>query len=165
MTDVLPPFVRSEGRIVLRLDREGLEVLTGLPGYVRELMSAAGGRVPERLFPHAYLDPTEEEAEDEWQRLMHDDLLQGKVEALDTMAATLERAGPEPTVRIELDDDEVAAWLGALNDARLALGTLLDVSEDLDLQELDPDDSRIPALTLYHWLTFLQSELIDVLAP
>ena len=46
------------------------------------------------------------------------------------------------------------------NDVRLALGTVLDVSEDMP-DELPPDDPRSGHLGVYHWLTYLQDGLVQ----
>ena len=43
---------------------------------------------------------------------------------------------------------------------RLALGTALDVSEDMP-EELPPDDPRASHLGVYHWLTFVQDALVQ----
>jgi hypothetical protein len=44
---------------------------------------------------------------------------------------------------------------------RLALGTALDVSEDMP-DQLEDDDPRGPHLGIYHWLTFVQDSLVRV---
>jgi hypothetical protein len=121
--------------------------------------------VLERLFPRAYLDPTEEEAEADWQRLVHGDLLDGRHRALATVEGTLARA----TVRrgrfeLTLSEEEAQAWLAVVNDARLALGTRLKVTEDLDLSGLDPDDPDTAPYAVYWWLGVLEERLIDVLS-
>jgi hypothetical protein len=64
-------------------------------------------------------------------------------------------------VTADLDADDTAAWLGVLNDARLALGTRLDVTEATEYDDLDPDDPATPGLAAYAWLTYLQGELIE----
>jgi hypothetical protein len=120
--------------------------------------------VLERLFPRAYLDPTEEEAEADWQRLAHGDLVDGRRRAIAVVEATLAGA----TVRrgrfeLTLDEEQVQAWLAVLNDARLALGTRLQVTEDLDLSGLDPDDPDTAPYAVYWWLGVLEERLIDVL--
>ena len=71
--------------------------------------------------------------------------------ALDTLAKTADAK--------ELTEAELEAWLRALNDIRLWLGTLLDVTEDESEQE--PED---PPHMLYHALTALQAIVIDVLS-
>jgi hypothetical protein len=144
---------------------EEAALLTGLPDELRGLVDGGAGPVHDRLFPRAYLDPTEEDAESEWQRLMHAELLAGKLAALDVVVATLAGAAPDrrgrPRCRVSADEAE--AWLGVLNDARLALGVMLDVTEDLDPTELDPSDERLPGLSVYGWLTWFQGTLIEAL--
>lgn len=149
------------------MEKAEAALLTGLPAQIRELIEGGEGQVHDRLFPPAYLDPTEEEAEQEWQRLSHEELVRGKLEALDALVSTLARAveGRRGKVRMELDADETIAWLGALNDLRLALGVMLEVTEDLDIAALDPADPRAPGLHLYGFLTWVQGELIDALNP
>ena len=51
-----------------------------------------------------------------------------------------------------------------LNDARLALGTRLEVTEDMDLSRLDPDDPDTAPYAVYWWLGVLEERLIDVLS-
>jgi uncharacterized protein DUF2017 len=120
--------------------------------------------VLERLFPRAYLDPTEEEAEGEWQRLVHGDLMDGRRAAVATVEGTLAGA----TVRrgrfeLTLSEEEAQAWLAVINDSRLALGTRLQVTEDLDLSRLDPDDPDTAPYAVYWWLGVLEERMIDVL--
>ena len=62
--------------------------------------------------------------------------------------------------RVELTPDQADAWLAALNDVRLALGTALDVSEDMP-DDLPADDPRASHLGVYHWLTYVQDGLVQ----
>ena len=95
---------------------------------------ATADPVLERLFPRAYLDPTEEEAEAEWQRLVHDDLVDGRRQALATVERTLAGAMVRRgRFELTLNEEQAQAWLAVINDARLALGTRLEVTEDIDL--------------------------------
>lgn len=64
---------------------------------------------------------------------------------------------------VELTLEQADAWLSAINDVRLALGTTLDVSEDMP-DQLPDDDPRAPHLGVYHWLTWLQESLVAALA-
>ena len=121
--------------------------------------------VLERLFPRAYLDPTEEEAEADWQRLAHEDLVDGRRRALASVEGTLAAA----TVRrgrfeFTLTAEQAQAWLAVLNDARLALGTRLQVTEDLDLSGLDPDDPDTAPYAVYWWLGVMEERFIDALS-
>jgi hypothetical protein len=149
-------------------------VLTRLCEELTTLLSAddepappgeGGDPVLERLFPRAYLDPTEEEAETDWQRFAHGDLVDGRRRALATMEGTL--AGAEfrrGRLELTLSEEQAAAWLSVINDARLALGTRLEVTEDMDLSGLDPDDPDTAPFAVYWWLGVLEERLIDVLS-
>ena len=64
--------------------------------------------------------------------------------------------------RVELTVPQAESWLAAVNDVRLALGTALEVSEDMP-EQLPPDDPRADHLPVYHWLTWLQDSLVTVL--
>jgi hypothetical protein len=76
----------------------------------------------------------------------------------------LERAqSREGRVEVEIDGDEAQAWLGALNDARLALGTRLGVTEDLDYDDIPEDHPDAAAHAVYRWLTWLEGDLVDTL--
>jgi len=66
---------------------------------------------------------------------------------------------------VELDHDSANAWLGAMNDVRLALGVRLKVEENThqDLELLAPDDPMRGVYGVYSWLGWLQESLIDAL--
>lgn len=71
---------------------------------------------------------------------------------------------PEQGGKVLLTPEQADAWLAALNDVRLALGTNLGIDADTP-DELDPADPRAPHLDIYHWLTWMQDSLVQVLAP
>ena len=83
------------------------------------------------------------------------------MENAETAAATLTRGDPT-----RLRADECRAWLGALNDLRLTLGTRLGLTEE-DGGELFlglPDDDPRRAMHLvYDWLTYHQDRLVQAL--
>lgn len=110
-----------------------------------------------RLFPDAYEDP---EAADEFRRFTQRDLRSTKLSNLTTAQQSLER--PNPT---KLSEPECLAWLGALNDLRLTLGTRLELSEDSqqELLELAEDDPRRGLFVIYDWLTYHQDRLVQAL--
>lgn len=118
-----------------------------------------------RLFPDAYAPDVEDpEAAREFRRYTEPDLRAGKRAHAGTVLAQLqpllERGG-----RLALDRDEADAWLSWLNDLRLVLGTRLDVTEDLDEEDLDPEDPRSQVLAVYGWLGWLQESLLSCLDP
>ena len=159
---------RRDGGLDVTLATDELDLLRSLPEELRSLYEAERNEddpVSARLFPRAYLDPTAEDAEREWRELVHPELVRERVEALEYVVATLDRAteGRRGFVTVELGPDEVNAWLVVLNDARLALGTRLGVTEELEYDELDPNDPRAPGLAAYAWLTHLEGELVETL--
>ena len=61
--------------------------------------------------------------------------------------------------RFELTEDDANAWIAAVNDVRLALGTMLDIRPDGP--DRLPDDHPLAShLDVYQWLTFLQEYLV-----
>src|SRR5215471_2789745 len=106
--------------------------MRSLPVQLRDVFDGADDDpARSRLFPRAYLDPTAETEEAEWQALVHPSLMQERLDALELITATLDRATlVSEWWQIDLTPDEVQAWLGVLNDTRLVLGTRLGVSED-----------------------------------
>jgi hypothetical protein len=151
-------------RVRVRLGHDEVAVLRGLPDQLRTVL-AQGQEEPvnQRLFPPAYLDVADAERNAEYQDLMHDDLVKAKLANLDLVTDSLDRG--TTSVRrwtVELTDDEAAAWLGVLNDLRLALGVRLDITEDFD-GDVDDTDPRAPALRLLSYLGWLEEQLLDAL--
>jgi hypothetical protein len=61
--------------------------------------------------------------------------------------------------KLELSEDAAHAWTSAVNDLRLALGTMLDIRPDGP--DRLPDDHPLAAhLDVYQWLTVLQEYLV-----
>ena len=139
-------------RFALRLDRQERRVLAELPAQLRALIEARDPAVA-RLFPPAY--PHDPDRESEYRRMVGTELLEGRREALEVMEATVRAR--------ELDRDQLSAWLTALNDVRLVLGTQLDVTEDMDETDLPDDDPRTPTLALYHYLGWLVAQAVEAL--
>jgi Domain of unknown function (DUF2017) len=156
----------DDGALRVTLSQPELDLLRSLPSELRALYEAEDDADPvrARLFPRAYLDPTAEDAEREWRELVHPELLRERLAAIEIVVASLDGATAERgEVVADLSADDVAAWLGVLNDARLALGTRLGVTEETDYAELEPDDPSAPGLAAYAWLTYLQGELVEAL--
>ena len=162
---------RSSDDLDVVLEAGEAAVLTRLCEELATLFDRDGDGDPERpdpvlerLFPRAYLDPTEEESEAEWQRFVHDDLVDGRRQALDTVERTLAGAlMRRGRLELTLNKEQAQAWLAVINDARLALGIRLEVTEDMDLSRLDPDDPDTAPYAVYWWLGVLEERLIDVL--
>jgi Domain of unknown function (DUF2017) len=61
--------------------------------------------------------------------------------------------------RFELTEDDAHAWAAAVNDVRLALGTMLDI-DAIGSDELPPDHPMAGHVDVYQWLTVLQEYLV-----
>jgi hypothetical protein len=134
-----------------------LSALTGLGG-VDELVGdglAPADPALARLLPDAYQD--DPDAAGEFRRLTEGSLRRDKAEAAERLLAALPGEGPG---EVRLDPETTEAWLATINDVRLALGTRLDVTEEM--AEPDPEDPDAPAYVVYLWLTELQGVLIEV---
>ena len=155
------------GRVVLRFEPIEIETLIDVVAELRAVIEAGvrDDPVSRRLYPRAYLDPTEEESEAQWQALVQPDLMRERLDALATVTATLTDAAPgrRGTLEIVLTEASEGQWLAVLNDARLAHGTALDLTEETDVDDFDADDPRRGRFLLYSALTALQGELVDAL--
>lgn len=107
-----------------------------------------------RLYPTAYPDDAERNAE--FAALAHDQLLMARLDGLDVVERTLDAD--------TLTASDLTAWMQAINQARLVLGTRLDVTED-DPREHDPDHPEAPRLRVYRLLARLLGDIIDALHP
>jgi hypothetical protein len=139
----------SDGGVHLRLSPEERALVASLAGDLRAQLDA-GTDDPSfrRLFPPAYDDEPDEQA---YRELAGDELLDGRRRALELLAATARSD--------RLSAEEADAWLRALNDLRLVLGTRLDVQENALL-----DGPQSPELALYGYLSWVQEQLVAALA-
>lgn len=143
---------------------EEAATILGLVREVREILHGpSDDPIMARLFPRAYLDPTEESAEATWRALAGPDLLRDRLDRLDRLSAQLEPiALGDARGELVLDEAAEADWLAVLNDTRLTLGTAIGVADDTDEDEPDDDDPQASAWHLYHVLTYFQGELIEL---
>ena len=101
-----------------------------------------------RMFPPAYHLADDAEADAEYQRLMREELVASRLSGISTVNAALQ--SPEP-----VDEESMVAFVQAINGLRLVLGTMLDVSEDLDPDDIDDDDPLAGEHHLYNFLSWL----------
>jgi hypothetical protein len=144
---------RKTGGYLLNLPPEERALLRSLPAQFRDVLQTDDPSL-RRIFPPAYTD--DDDANDEFQRLMREELLEGKLAAL---AIVEETAGAD-----HLTGEQLEGWLGALESLRLFLGTQLDVTDETYAIELDPDDPSAPALALYSYLSWLQEQAVEALS-
>lgn len=112
-----------------------------------------------RLLPNAYAD---EQASSEFRRYTESTLRDKKRAHAMAVRSNLINAGDEP---VDLDHDGAMAWLGAMNDIRLALGVRLKIEDNNQehLELLKPDDPLRAVYAVYTWLGWLQESLIQAL--
>jgi glutaminase len=122
-----------------------------------ELLEAGGREDPalRRLFVDAYESKEEAHA---FHELVDDDLQASKVSSLRLVAGALAQA------EVVFDEPQAQEWLRALNDARLAIGARLEVTEEMMGAELDEADPNAPTLALLHWLGWLQESTLQALS-
>jgi Domain of unknown function (DUF2017) len=145
----------GKDRYELRLGATERDAVRGCIEQLRTLLSSENPASDEgvaRLFPPALSDDVIGNLE--YERRHGDDLLLGKLRALDTVEATL--------TRDHLDEDELLAWLGSLNSIRLVVGTRLGVTEESTESDFRNGESA-ELFSLYGYLTWLQGWVIDAL--
>jgi hypothetical protein len=140
-----------QGGYQLRLAAEDREVLRQLAPQFGQLLDDPEQPVLRRLFPPAYADAAHAEKQEEYRRLMQEDLIERHRQEFELVASTADAE--------HLSEEQLLGWTRALNSLRLVLGTFLDVQEG--------DEGHEPTSTeeaLYQWLTYVQGEAIEALA-
>jgi hypothetical protein len=141
-----------------------------------------------RLLPAAYED---DEKAAEFRRFTEHGLRDSKVVQATTVIESLERGGlaegelalpPDSSdledipledspfedaadVEVDLDADDVQAWLRCLTDLRLALAERLEITEEDQsaFDRVDEDDPKAGMYAVYGWLGYLQETLVDAI--
>lgn len=138
-------------------DLSGLSDTSPPSDPMDDLASLGSGSQPERdpllgrLFPAAYNDPGDQSLDAEYQRYMGHELAKKHKESLQVLADT---AGAR-----NVSEDQLLAWMRALNSIRLVLGTRLGVTEeDQPGEDLDTDH------VVYHYLGYVQECTIQALS-
>ena len=146
---------RGDG-FALRIPPEERELLTAVPAMLRSVLAQEDRSDPvmRRLFPDAYLD--DRAAADEFDASVRDDLIVERLAAIDTMERTL---GAE-----RLSEEDLSAWLAAVNDLRLVIGVRLAVTEESTPRDFAADPETERAFALYAYLSYLEEEVVVALA-
>ncbi len=143
------------GDFKLTLSAEEREALRLLPAMLREVVEGSdpADAAFKRLFPPASID--DEEHNRAFDGMVRDDLTTQRLEAVATLERTLDAD--------RLPEDELTAWLAAINDARLVLGVRLEVTEETDPGDFEGDEERGSLYGLYRFLTFLEEHIVRAL--
>lgn len=163
-------FSQSEREILINLSEQIIELLAERVDHGHEdpLAAMVGitshdsppeDAVLHRLLPNAYADDVDAA---EFRRYT-ESTLRSKKQA-HAMAMRMYLKSAEDNI-VDLDHDLANAWLGGLNDIRLAVGVRLKVAEKTtkDLELLAPDDPMSAVYTVYSWLGWLQESLVMAL--
>lgn len=182
-------WTRKNGHVQAELSQQEAAVVRGLVGQIKDMLTARADEAPKdelaeltgirtgpsappedrvvaRLLPDFYRrDPitgdTDEEDADAAgaMRSLHEpELLEAKTGAAQLVLETCPPMGG----KVKLTSEQADNWLTALNDVRLALGTALDVEDDMP-DELPEDDLRREHLGVYQWLTWVQDSLVTAI--
>jgi len=150
-------FAVDEVRVLRKVAAEVVGLLTD--GFDRD------DPVVERLFPDIYPEDAENSAE--FRLYTEGELKTGKIDQAGAILAALPSSGGG---EVRLDAEAAEAWLRALNDARLAMGTRLGIRAETDLGEelddavlRDPTSARVFQLSVYAYLGYLQESLLNAL--
>lgn len=155
------PVRRSGDGFVIDVDDGEAALIGRLSGELRALLvdesdDPAAQALLGRLFPSAYLDDDELEAE--YQRLMREELVASKLSALDIVDAAM--ADDDHT----LDEGELMAFMQSINSVRLVLGTMLDVNDDPEADEVAAGFEESPEYALYGYLSWLLEHCVQALS-
>lgn len=163
-------FADSEKEVLLNLCEQIIELLAERTDHGNDDPLAAMVGItyhdspPEddvlhRLLPNAYADSVDSS---EFRRYT-ESTLRAKKQAHAVVMRIHLKSSEDGTV--DLDHDNANAWLGAINDIRLALGVRLKVDSNSNehLEILAPDDPLRGVYAVYTWLGWLQESLLSAL--
>lgn len=144
---------RTHDGYVVRLEADEARLLRQLLSELTALVNSddpATEPIRRRLFPPAYHLLDDAEAEAEYQRLMREELVASRLSAI---ASVEEALGDTGTV--VLDEGGVIGLMQSLNAVRLVLGTILDIGEADELDEIGADHPMYGEHHLYAFLSWL----------
>ena len=145
----IPPVERVRDGFMFNIgDDERQLVIRLLNELGQLLMDESGDPRLIRMFPPAYHLADDAEADAEYQRLMRDDLVASRLAGIATVNLAMETPGP-------VSEEAMVSFVQAINGLRLVLGTMLDVAEDHDPDDIDEDDPLVGEHHLYNFMSWL----------
>ena len=142
-------FERRGDRVEICLSNDERDLVADLAKQFRLVLAADREPDLRRLYPVAYPDDTDRN--NDYQVLVHDDLVAARLAAIDSVLAT--------TGNQSIDAGELASWMDMFSGLRLLVGTRLDVCED---DVFDPEGADAPSRALLAWLGYLLEEAVGV---
>jgi len=141
-------FSIKNGEMTVRLDEPMRTLLHRVGEELREVLLVNEPELTRRLYPTAY--PDDEKLNDEYEEMVHDQLLMQRLDGIDELQATVN----DDVITLEAAD----AWMSTINQVRLVLGTRLDVGENDDT-EVDESDPDVQGRVVYQVLSHILEEL------
>ncbi|MGH2806537.1 MAG: DUF2017 family protein [Actinomycetota bacterium] len=151
----------GDGDVRLEMEEHEAELFRSLLIEMQTFLDVAheADPVTQRLFPKAYEGNGDEE---KYREMTADDLQKEKRE---TVRQARNMLGELGAVNVTLRSDQIDSWLRLLTDLRLAIGTRLEVTEDIMAEDLDPNSPDAAALSVLHWLGWIQESILERLFP
>jgi hypothetical protein len=146
------------GGFSLRLNPEERALVARLLDELAALLTQpVDPSMTERLFPVVH--PNDPDQEAEYQRLMRDELVASRLAGIATVKDVL--AGQGNGKKVTFDEDQLIAFMQALNGVRLVLGTILDITDD---DEDQPANALVPEYQLYAYLSWVLDSAVRALS-
>ena len=154
-----PPVERIRNGYRINLQAEERELVRRLLAEMQALLvGPSDNPALTRIFPAAYHLAEHAEQDAEYQRLMREELVASRLGAIAAVDEALDAKPP-------LAESQVLALMQSLNGLRLVIGTVLDVSEEEDLSEVDDDAPNAGEHHLYGFLSWLLEWTVRALDP
>ncbi len=144
--------IRREGDMYVVDVPEGTVALIESLCTELETLFESDSPLLERLFPAPYGDDTERN--EGYAALAGPELIEHRREALATVRTVLNSQ--------QVTEDQFMAWMRSLNDMRLVLGTMIDITDDAI--DLDVRDEHEQAFAVYEFLGQLLELTVAALA-
>lgn len=141
----------SDGTYTIRLDTDERDMLRTLLPQLRDLITERDSAAW-RLFPNAYQDDPDSAAE--YEEMVGDQLRDGRLNSIAIVERTLDAT--------ELNADQLQAWMGAVNDLRLVLGTRLDVTEDSEVSDYNTNTAQT-LFAAYSYLGYVLESIVTAI--
>ena len=143
--------ISKSEKFLLELDDVEVETLKSLMSQVGNLISEnnSSDDVLKRLFPRVYSDI---ESEIDFDQFARTDVSRRMMDGLDSWNQKISK-------RTVIELSEFDGFLKAINLLRLAAGERLEIKQPGDVDQRDE-----PLAMLYHWLGWIQSEMIEQLS-
>ncbi len=152
------PVEAVKGGWRITLDVEERNLLVRLMDELRSLLTGPDdNELIRRLFPVAY--PDDDEKEEEYQRLMREELVTSRLAAIESVTRTIDPQGGQQL----LDEGETIAFMQSINAIRVVLGSMLGITDDESADDAESADT--PEHHLYDFLSWLLEWTVRSLSP